>query len=76
MKKYIELINKSQEEMKNTISEMKNTVEGIKIRRDEAENQVSKLEDKVENNFHTEQQNEKSQKEQRGVKGAVGKRET
>ena len=30
-------INKSQEEMKNTISEPKNTVEGIKTRLDEAE---------------------------------------
>ena len=31
-KKEIETINKSQEEMKNTISELKNTVEGIKSR--------------------------------------------
>ena len=30
MKKEIETINKGQEEMKNTISEVKNTVEGIK----------------------------------------------
>ena len=30
MKKEIEIINKGQEEMKNTISELKNTVEGIK----------------------------------------------
>ena len=30
MKKEIETINKGQEEMKNTISELKNTVEGIK----------------------------------------------
>ena len=29
MKKEIETINKGQEEMKNTISELKNTVEGI-----------------------------------------------
>ena len=30
MKKEIEIINKGQEEMNNTISELKNTVEGIK----------------------------------------------
>ena len=30
MKKEIEMINKGQEEMKNTISELKNTVEGPK----------------------------------------------
>ena len=30
MKKEIYTINKGQEEMKNTISELKNTVEGIK----------------------------------------------
>ena len=30
MKKEIETINKGQEEMKNTISELKNTVEGSK----------------------------------------------
>ena len=32
MKKEIETINKGQEEMKNTISELKNTVEGMKSR--------------------------------------------
>ena len=37
MKKDIETINKGQEEMKITISELKNTVEGIKSRLDEAE---------------------------------------
>ena len=37
MKKEMEIINKGQEEMKNTISELKNTVEGIKSRLDEAE---------------------------------------
>ena len=36
MKKEIETINKGQEEMKNTISELKNT-EGIKSRLNEAE---------------------------------------
>ena len=35
--------------MKDTISELKNTVEGVKIRSDEAENQISKLVDKVKN---------------------------
>ena len=50
MKKEIETMNKNQEEMKNTISEMKNIQEGIKIRLDEAEGQISKLEDKVEKN--------------------------
>ena len=30
------------------MSELKNTVEGIKTRLDEAEDQISKLEDKVE----------------------------
>ena len=34
--------------MKNTISELKNTVEGMKSRRDEAEDWISELEDKVE----------------------------
>ena len=35
MKKDIETINRSQEEMKNTISGWKNIVEGIKIKLDE-----------------------------------------
>ena len=46
MKKEIETISKGQEEMKNTISELKNTVEGIKNRLDEAEDWISKLEEK------------------------------
>ena len=37
MKEDIDTINKSQEEMKKTISELKNTVEGMKSRLDEAE---------------------------------------
>ena len=41
MKKKIETINKGQEEMKNTISELKNTVEGIKSRHDEAEDWIT-----------------------------------
>ena len=38
---------------------MKNTLEGIKSRPDEAEYQTGKLEDKVEKNTQSEQQNEK-----------------
>ena len=37
MKKEIEMINRNQEEMKNTISKIKNTIEGITSRLDEAE---------------------------------------
>ena len=37
MKRDIQTINKSQEEMKNTISELKNIVEAIKSRLHEAE---------------------------------------
>ena len=59
MKKEIENINKSQEEMKNTISELKNTVEGIKSRLDEAEDRISELEDKVEKNTQKEQEKAK-----------------
>ena len=43
MKKEIETINKSQEEMKNRISEIKNTLEGITNRLHEAEDQISEL---------------------------------
>ena len=46
MKKEIETINKGQDEMKNTISELRNTVEGMKSRLDEAQYQISELEDK------------------------------
>ena len=48
MKKEIEPVNKGQEEMKNTISELKNTVQGIKIRLYETEDWIRKLEEKVE----------------------------
>ena len=48
MKKDIGPINKSQEEMKNTISDLKSIVEGIKTRLYEAEDRISELEDKVE----------------------------
>ena len=37
MIKEIEMINRNQEEMKNTISKIKNTIEGITSRLDEAE---------------------------------------
>ena len=56
MKKEIETINKGQEEMKNTISELKTIVEGINSRLDEAQDQISKLEDKVEKNTQNEQE--------------------
>ena len=52
-KKNIETINKSQQEMRNT-TEMKNTVEGIKIRLCEAEEWISVLKDKSENNSQKE----------------------
>ena len=37
MRKDIEIIDKSQEEMKDTIFEMENTLEGIKTRLDDTE---------------------------------------
>ena len=43
MKKEIETINKGQDDMQNTISELKNIVEGMKSRLDEAEDQISEL---------------------------------
>ena len=59
MKKEIEIINKGQEKMKNTISELKNTVEGIKSRLNEAKDQIRELGDKVEKNTQKEQEKEK-----------------
>ena len=59
MKKEMETINKGQDKMKNTISEVKNTVEGIRSRLDEAEDGISELEDKVEKNIQKEQEKEK-----------------
>ena len=38
---------------------MKNTVEGMKTRPDEAEDQISELEDKVDKNTQKEQEKEK-----------------
>ena len=58
MKKEIEAINKDQEKMKNTISELKKRVEGIKISLDEAEHWISELEDKAEKNSQEEQEME------------------
>ena len=66
MKKDIGAIDKSQEEMKNTISELKNTVEGIKSRLDEAEDWISELEDKVGKNSQKEQEIEKRFKKNKG----------
>ena len=67
MKKDIEIINKNQVEIKNTISEKKSTQEGIKIRLDEAEDQIIKLEDKVEKKHpvRTKKQNKNTKEEQR-----------
>ena len=47
VKKEIESIKQSQEDMDNTIFEFKNTAEGINSRLDEADGQISELEDKV-----------------------------
>ena len=46
--------------MKNTVYELENTVEGIKSRFNEAEGQITELEDKVERNTQKEQEKEKS----------------
>lgn len=45
--------------MNNTISEMKNTLEGISIKLDEVEDQISDLEGKVAKNTQLEQQKDK-----------------
>ena len=62
-KKYIKMeienIKKTQSEMKSTITEMKNTLEGINSRWNEAEVQISDLEDKVAETTQSEQQQEK-----------------
>ena len=51
----------SQSEMKNTISEMKSTLEGIN-KLDEAEDQISNLEDGVERTLNQNNKNEESKK--------------
>ena len=77
MKKEIETINKGQEGMKNTISELKNIVEGIKSRPDEAEDWISQMEDKVEKKFPERTRKGKiMQKEWIGVQGPAGQYET
>ena len=48
MEKDIIIITEEQSAIKNTISEMKSTLEGINRRLNEAENQISDLEDKLE----------------------------
>ena len=45
--------------MKDTLSEMKNKLQGIYCMVDEAENQISNLKNKVEENTQSEQQKEK-----------------
>ena len=51
VKKEIETINKKkQKEINNKNLEIKNTLEGITSRQDEAENQITELEDKGEKN--------------------------
>ena len=77
MKKDIETISKSQEEMKNTISEWKNTVEGIKSRLDEAEDRISELKNKyIKKLPERARKGKKTQKERRGVKGNAGQHGT
>ena len=56
MKKDIEIIKKDQSEIKNAIFEINNTLEGTNSRWDEAENCISDLEDKVEENTQAKQQ--------------------
>ena len=57
MEKDIETIKVDQSEIKNAISGTNNTLEWIKSRLDEAEDQISDLEDKVEKKTQAEQQN-------------------
>ena len=45
--------------MKDTLSKMKNNLQGIYCMVDEAENQISNLKNKVEENTQSEQQKEK-----------------
>ena len=67
MKKEIIMVNKNQEEMRNTISKIKNTLAGITCRLDKAEDQISELEHKIERSTQEEQQNEKRLKNMRIV---------
>ena len=47
MRKRYEIIKKDQSEIKNAIYEINNTQEGINSRLEEAEGQISNLEDKI-----------------------------
>ena len=59
MKKRHRNHEKGQSEINNTIPERNNALEGISSRLDEAEDQISDLEDKIEKNTQAEQQKEK-----------------
>ena len=48
----------------------------MKSRLEEAEDQISKLENKVEKNTQKEQEKEEAQKEWKGIKGNAGQHET
>ena len=54
--------SKEQTEMNNTITEMKNTLEGINSRKNEAEEWISELEDRMVEITATEQNKEKRMK--------------
>ena len=60
MEKVIETMTENQEEMKSTL-------EGIKSRLDGAEDWISELEDKLERNTLSEQQNEKKPSRSRRI---------
>ena len=66
MKKHIETINWAKKKQRMQYK-MKKTVDGIKSRLHEAKDQISELEDKVEKNSQTEQQNEKDLKRMKRV---------
>ena len=54
IKKDIETIKRNQSEMKNTIFEMKNILQGLNNKKDEAEDSISYLENKVAENTQIE----------------------
>ena len=58
----INSIKKIKSEMKITITEKKNTLKEINSRLDEAEDPISDLKDKMEENIQSEQQKEKKNK--------------
>ena len=55
-------MERNQSEMKITITEKKNTLKEINSRLDEAEDPISDLKDKMEENIQSEQQKEKKNK--------------